>query len=74
MCTSVLRKKLPARGRLGRSAAPNFHFETPPYLRNEWSSEVEIWYTGRHLQVPWLHVTRGQSNLTKSASRGPLPG
>ena len=50
---------LSARGRLGRSAAPNFFFlGPPPYPRNEWSYDVEIWYTGRHLQVLWLHVKK----------------
>jgi len=40
----------------GDQQLPVFIFGPPPYLRNEWSYEVEIWYTGRHLKVLYLNA------------------
>jgi len=46
---------LSGRGRMGRSAAPNFYFGTPSIYAKRMELRVdEIWYTGRHVTVLWL--------------------
>ena len=51
--TRVLRKKFVSQR---ASGLPIFILGPAPYLRSQWSQDVEIQHTGRHLKVLWLHI------------------